>query len=395
MTAGSVFDYNKTPGSNSTIAGINIAAGCPSSSVGPAIRQHLADIAEAVVHSIVAGGTADALTVTFINIPAALTDGMEVKVRAISANATTTPTLTTNTSGDTGHTITKRGGTALAAGDIAAALYEMSLRYNLANTRWELLNPATSGAANVTGTLAVANGGTGDATLAAHGVLIGNGTSAVNVTAAGTVGQFLGSGGASADPTWQTAPQLQRQIFTTSGTFTTPAGTTTATRFKFTVVGGGGGGGSTSGAGTTGGGGGAGATAIYEASGVAAGTTAAVSVGAGGGGSAAGNASSVVFNGTTVSAGGGGAGSFVGAQSPGASGGVATNGDINIQGGAGTSGSAGLGGTGGNSTLGGGAVSGSVAGTVGGNYGGGGSGGGANAAGGAGANGIVIVEWVQ
>lgn len=143
MTAGSVFDYSKTPGSNTTIAGINIAAGCPSSSVGPAIRQHLADIAESVAHTIVAGGTADALTITFTNIPATLTDGMQLNVRAGAANATTTPTLTTNVTGDTGHTITKRGGAALVAGDIAGALAEHTFRYNLASTRWELIDPSS------------------------------------------------------------------------------------------------------------------------------------------------------------------------------------------------------------------------------------------------------------
>lgn len=46
-------------------------------------------------------------------------------------------------------------------------------------------------------------------TLTNHGVVLGQGTSAVVATAAGTAGQFLVSGGSSADPTWQTAtPQL-------------------------------------------------------------------------------------------------------------------------------------------------------------------------------------------
>jgi hypothetical protein len=45
--------------------------------------------------------------------------------------------------------------------------------------------------------------------LTAHGVLIAEGTGAFVATAAGSAGQFLVSGGASADPTWQTAtPQL-------------------------------------------------------------------------------------------------------------------------------------------------------------------------------------------
>lgn len=46
----------------------------------------------------------------------------------------------------------------------------------------------------------VPQGGTGLATLAAHGVVIGEGASAVAVTSAGTAGQALISGGASADP---------------------------------------------------------------------------------------------------------------------------------------------------------------------------------------------------
>lgn len=57
-----------------------------------------------------------------------------------------------------------------------------------------------SSGASVTGTLPVANGGTGDTTLTAHGVLVGETTSPVAVTSAGTAGQPLLSGGGSADP---------------------------------------------------------------------------------------------------------------------------------------------------------------------------------------------------
>jgi len=55
------------------------------------------------------------------------------------------------------------------------------------------------------------------ATYTAHGVLIGEGTGSIVATATGSAGQFLTSGGASADPTWQTAtPQLI--VTTVSGT---------------------------------------------------------------------------------------------------------------------------------------------------------------------------------
>jgi hypothetical protein len=63
-------------------------------------------------------------------------------------------------------------------------------------------NPVALGT-DVSGTLPVANGGIGVGTLAAHGVVIGNGTSAPAVSGAGTAGQVLTSNGASADPTFQ------------------------------------------------------------------------------------------------------------------------------------------------------------------------------------------------
>lgn len=53
-------------------------------------------------------------------------------------------------------------------------------------------------------TVGVAQGGTGATTLAAHGLVVGNGTSPVAVTGAGTAGQVLTSNGPSADPTFQT-----------------------------------------------------------------------------------------------------------------------------------------------------------------------------------------------
>lgn len=51
----------------------------------------------------------------------------------------------------------------------------------------------------------VPQGGTGALTLTNHGVLLGQGTSAVVATAAGSAGQILRSGGAAADPSYSTA----------------------------------------------------------------------------------------------------------------------------------------------------------------------------------------------
>lgn len=59
------------------------------------------------------------------------------------------------------------------------------------------LNQNTTGtASNVTGIVAVANGGTGDSTLTANNLLVGNGTGAVTFIAPGTSGNILTSNGA-------------------------------------------------------------------------------------------------------------------------------------------------------------------------------------------------------
>lgn len=72
-------------------------------------------------------------------------------------------------------------------------------------------------------TLAVGKGGTGAGTFTDGGVLIGNGTSAVQVTTAGTAGQVLTSNGAGVGPTFQSltgagAPDIIIQDQKSSGT---------------------------------------------------------------------------------------------------------------------------------------------------------------------------------
>jgi len=78
-------------------------------------------------------------------------------------------------------------------------------------------NAATATVAgNVTGTVSVANGGTGATTLSANSVLLGNGTSAVQAVAPGTSGNVLTSNGT----TWVSSPA--------SGTVTSVASKTGA-----------------------------------------------------------------------------------------------------------------------------------------------------------------------
>ncbi len=79
------------------------------------------------------GGTADAITATYSPAITALVDGQLCCVRATAANATTTPTFAPN--GLTARTIVKKGGSALAVGDISADGHELILRYDLTNTQ--------------------------------------------------------------------------------------------------------------------------------------------------------------------------------------------------------------------------------------------------------------------
>jgi len=66
---------------------------------------------------------------------------------------------------------------------------------------------------DVTGTLPVANGGTGAATFTANNVLLGNGTSAFQVVAPGTSGNVLTSNGT----TWASAPAPSSQVYPGAG----------------------------------------------------------------------------------------------------------------------------------------------------------------------------------
>lgn len=92
---------------------------------------------------VAAGGTADAITATYAPVFPALVDGQIATFRALLPNATTAPTFSPNSL--TARTITRGGGQPLVQGDIPGLLAECIVRYNLANTRWELLNPATPG----------------------------------------------------------------------------------------------------------------------------------------------------------------------------------------------------------------------------------------------------------
>ena len=89
-----------------------------------------------------AAGAADLLTVTFAIPVTALTDTLEIRVRALLANLTSTPTI--NIDGLGAKAIVKNGNQALSIGDIAGPDHELQLVYNLGNDNLELLNPSSA-----------------------------------------------------------------------------------------------------------------------------------------------------------------------------------------------------------------------------------------------------------
>ena len=303
-----------------------------------------------------------------------------------------------------------------------------------------------SGSGSIVLPVTVPNGGTGDSSLTAHAVLVGDGTSPVNTVGPGLVGQVLQSGGASADPFYSTATypstsgtsgnvltsngtnwvsstptyftSVVVQRFTSSGTYTPTSGMKYCT-IEVVGSGGGGGGVATQGASSSAGagGGGAGGYARKTVTAATIGASQSVTIGAVGAGGTAGanngSTGSACSVGAIVSASGGsgGTGATTVSGYAGGAGGVGSSGDVNATGGAGTFGigffiagvqSFGMGGNGGNSYFGGGALGvtnsggASTAGSNASTYGGGGSGAssgnsGTQRAGGDGSLGVVII----
>ncbi len=176
----------------------------------------LAQAPQQCVTNAVAGGTADAITIPLL--PCGL--ATNILILTITANnTTTTPTLQmagfpaqriyTNTLANPG------------VGDFGNAGSVLMLTST--GTSWLIINGNVGGFIPLP--LDVADGGTGVATIASHGLVYGNGTSPIGVVAAGTTGQYL-KGSTGAAPTWGTLGSDTVTTWSAGSTGLTPSSPT-------------------------------------------------------------------------------------------------------------------------------------------------------------------------
>jgi len=202
------------------------------------------------------GTAGQVLTVSIGGLPTwstiGLGTGTVTSVSVVSANgfagtvatATTTPaiTLTTSITGvlkgngtaisaATSGTDYSAGTSALATGILKSTTTTGALSIAVA-ADFPTLNQNTTGtAANVTGTVAVANGGSGRTTNTAYAVICGGTTTGgveQSIASVGTTGQVLTSNGASALPTFQTissTPTTAQVLTATAGASADAVGT--------------------------------------------------------------------------------------------------------------------------------------------------------------------------
>ena len=335
--------------------------------------------------SVTSSGSSNAYVVAYTVAPAALRSG---QVYSFITNFANTDTATVNINSLGAKTIKKDVAgtlTALASGDMGSGQFVM-LAYNGTDMIWVNWQGAAGYAAGGTD-VAITDGGTGQSTATAAFDALGptttqgdiiyhNGSDNVRL-ATGTDGQVLTSGGAGANPAWETLPASgttyhPADLKTSGTTYTTVA---TCTQLLVEVIGGGGDGSDATGG--QGGGGGGYARKLYTVT-PSTGYTYAV---------AAAGGDSTFTDGVTLITGNNGV--------AGGAGGTGTNGDVNISGQDGHLGDASaIGGNGGTSGfgmgMGGRGGTGAGGGQAGKTYGGGGGGEGASGSGGDGATGAVI-----
>jgi hypothetical protein len=157
MAKNKVSEWSATPANNTDIANIDIAEGCAPSGINNAIRELMAQVKD-----MQTGADGDNFTVG--NNLSVLNDSVFTGTVLIGETLTSAGVIT---------------GTAGFSGNLTG-----NVTGNVSGT-----------SGNVSGVVAVANGGTGLATLTANNVMLGNGTSSPSFVAPSTANNVLKSNG--------------------------------------------------------------------------------------------------------------------------------------------------------------------------------------------------------
>jgi hypothetical protein len=249
-----ISEFSVTPGDNTDIDGINIAEGCAPSGINDAIRELMAQLKDfqsgaagdniTVVGTLAAKGTSSSGAdlklyedtdngTNYVGFMAPASIASNVQWTLPSADGSSGQALQTNGSGTlsfatlgisaggTGQTTANAAFNALAPSQTSNA--GRYLKTDGTNTSWDLLDIST---ADITGTLPVANGGTG-ITSFGTGVATALG---INV---GSSGAFVTNGGALGTPSSGTVTNLTG---TASININGTVGATTPNTGSFTTV---------------------------------------------------------------------------------------------------------------------------------------------------------------
>lgn len=222
-----ISEFSATAANNTDIDGINIAEGCPPSTINNAIRELMAQLKDQQ-----AGTAGDNFTVGGnLTVTGSTTLGSALPIAQGGTGQTTASTainaLIPSQTGNSGRYLTTNG-TAVSWGTVtpgSGTVTSVALTSGLSGISVTGSPITSSGTLNLAGTLDVANGGTGRATLSSGAVLVGNGTSSVSLISAGSSGQVLTSNGS----TWSSSA-LPTASSTVSGVVNTSTQTFAGTK---------------------------------------------------------------------------------------------------------------------------------------------------------------------
>jgi len=237
-----ISEFSATAANNTDIDGINIAEGCPPSTINNAIRELMAQLKDQQAGTAgdnfsVGGNLSVSGNVTLTNALPIAQGGTGQTTASTAINA-----LIPSQTGNSGRYLTTDG-VSVSWGTVtpgSGTVTSVALQSNLSGITVSGSPVTTSGTLILSGTLAVANGGTGQSTLSTGAVLVGNGSSAVSSISPSTSGNVLTSNGSSwsssALPTASSSVSgivsTGTQTFAGSKTFST--GVTSANGYNFT-----------------------------------------------------------------------------------------------------------------------------------------------------------------